>query len=338
MNYLINNVNKNYLKNICNFQDLIKEKENLPIYIIQSHGTYNIRIKENNNNISFDNNELKNNIELNNNTYIIDTTPLDSYQISSNNDIINIKKIINNSDRFKTEIFSNKFLDTFKYSSNIKNYSSEIIVGPPRYNFPNKLLYFYDNKNKKYNFEMGIIEVCKETKKIKLEINKGYNNKSLPDKLHRIWNYHLNTNKIFSEKNLINGEKIKKIIENSIKKETYIELKDLIKILGKGIYVLFTCSNMTVEYNNTEIELYKRKIKQSKKQLSKINYIYKKCYEKMYNETEKLKYNWYDMVKTIKLQQKTRNKKDMPYLLRNRIKIEYKYKNLINKYYHKKYY
>lgn len=334
-----NIIKEDFIKNRYNFQDIILDKNILPIYIIQAHGSYDIRMKnDNNNNVIFDDDNIKNIIELKENRYIIDTTPLLSNQISSKNDVINMKKIINNPDRFKEEIFSNKFNDVCRYFSNIEKHHSEILVGPPRYYFPNKIFYFVDS-DKKYNFDMGIFEVCNETKKLNIEINKGYNNKTLPDKLHRIWNYYLKSDKLFSKKNLNKGNNIKKIIEQSIKKGECVTLEDIIKILGVGIFIIFSCSDIGVIYENKQIELYeKRKSKQTKKQITKNNCLYKKCYESLFNLTEKLKDNWYDMVYTVNLSQKTRRKKDVPYLLRNRFNIKYKNNKLVSKYYRKKHF
>jgi hypothetical protein len=331
-----NNFNSNHIRNVYNFQDILLEQKDLPIYIIQAHGVYDIKIKDDKeNNIVLDNDKIKNTIELNDNMYIIDTSPINSMQISHKNDIVNIKKIINNPERFKTEIFSNKFNDTFRYISNINNYNSELLVGPPRYSFPNKLLYF-DDVSKKYNFDMGIFEVCEETKNLKIEINQGYNNKSLPDKLHRIWNYHINNEKLFNYENKDKGIKIKKLIENSIINNYCIELRQIVEILEKGIIILFTCSDMNIFYNNKEITLYKKRCKnESKKEIAKYNYLYKKGYESLLYFTEKLKDNWYEMVQGINLPQKTRKNKEIPYLLRNRIVIKYRNKKLVSKYNYK---
>jgi hypothetical protein len=341
-NYGINgNIINCLLNNVCyipdqeidnnNIIDLMNNKDNLPVYIIQAHGSYIWGMDLLDTTLFLNDNDDESFVFNNNrNTYIVDTTPLCAIQQTSKNDNINVKAISENTTHFKNELFSDQFNKIFDYKSNYnfgklaeaRNYFKfEPILGPPKYSFPNKKLKFHDNNNI-YEWDMGIYEAMDATKNIKLKNDKDLDNKTLPDKIHRTWNGHYNIDKLFSSKNQEKGARIRNLILDSIKNNKSIYLQQIVNILGDGIYVLLTCSKLYIQLdgdNLTPNKSNKSKISKKKK------YINNKLYEIGINTVNEfihnLKYGWNNMVSHLELPQRTRNSKIKPYLTKNKFDL-----------------
>lgn len=246
-----------------NREALEKHKEDLPVYIIQAHGVYEIGTKLEGNKITIDDTDV---IKVPEDTYIVDTTPLTSSQLACNNDNININSISQNPNKFKNDIFSEDYFNVFSYSSNIRKgpmigegryFASRPILGVPNYSFIDKGFDFYDNEEA-YTWNTGVFQACEKTKDLKLKYKVHVPNHSQDDKLSRLFNLDDDENlNIFDYEN--NPDILRKaailadIIRNSVIEKKKVCLRQIIETLGKGVYVFFTCSSSTVYLNGNEI-------------------------------------------------------------------------------------
>lgn len=239
-----------------------KTKDTLPIYIIKAHSNISLKTNIINNNIVLNDENIS---KLPNNSYIIDTIPFNTQmELScSNYDFIN--NIVNNPTLFKELIFNNDFIDCFNY--HYDDYYKEPIFFKykpsfmsPGYSFINKKFSFWETEQqiRFNNDKLGIFE-SKQDSNIDLT-TKNFFTPSTPliDKQNsNLLNYdEINDTILFDIKTTEKQQRVKnlrELLKNSIINKSFITLDNIISILGEGIYVLVSCSNVVFYLNNEKI-------------------------------------------------------------------------------------
>ena len=290
----LNNTNKKFLINVKGFlgyvktniniplnihKNMKKSTKNVPIYIISGHGENigNIRISRKSKEKGYPIIEEKRDGQIfeltNDNQWIVHTAPIRSLVCPSKYDQPFLEYLTSDTKNVKNILFSKNPKKLFKnvcYTQEKTKYKTEnfSLPGMP---YPRKRYWFYDSPEDEssYFWSTGVYPIFKNHNcKIKFydKINK-YRNKKEWDLNGRVFNDYLidNLNWQGKSKLLNKYKKLTALIKNSlpkfdktgkkiVKEGKPVYQKEIMNIMGEGIYIVLSCSPF-INLNETTVPI-----------------------------------------------------------------------------------
>jgi hypothetical protein len=306
--------NKN-MKNIDTVNKILKGELDMPIYIIQSHGAYDLRF-------FFDKNESTGEVHyypgpdnsylLNDDQFIINPTPLGSIQLSNETTNMSIELMFyhDKMDIFKN-IFSTRFLETMisvdetNKDAVEKELLENTMFSPPSYETLNKTYHFFDNQPV-VDWKFGIFQLNRDYGDGRDELIEqiisnevfspseiGYENRILNVTMPGVY--------------VDNVEAEQEFIQHVLSNNYTITEKDLVRIFGKGIYIVLNCSPILFTlYDYANGRTININFEMSESDMALIS-DYVPITQSINSELEAIAYNlnnrWYEMVQRKKIRE-----------------------------------
>ena len=254
-------------------------KKKVPIYIISGHGENvgNIKISRNSKKIGYPIIEEKRDGHLfeigKKDQWVVHSAPIRSLVCPSKYDQPFMDYLTSNSENVKNILFSGNHEKLFKnvcFEHKKTTYKTPYF-GLPGIPYPRKRFWFYDSPKDEssYNWFMGVYPIFKSHKcPVQLtDVENKYRNKKKWDLNGRIFNDSVidNLNWNGKSKLLVKYRKLTKLIKDSlpkfdktgkkiVKKGKCVYQKEIMDIMGKGIYIVLSCSPF-INLNETEVPI-----------------------------------------------------------------------------------
>ena len=307
-------INKN-MKNIDTVNRILNGELDMPIYIIQSHGAYDLRFFFNKNESTGEVHYYPahdNSYHLNDDQFIINPTPLGSIQLSNETTNMSIELMFyhDKMDILKN-IFSTRFLETMlsvdKTNKDAveKELLENTMFSPPSYETLNKTYHFIDDKPVAI-WKFGIFQLNRDY---------GDSKNELIEQI--ISNDMFSPSEIGYENRILNVSNPGVYVDNIEAEQAFIEHlrsnnyiiteKDLVRIFGKGIYIALNCSPILFRLddyvNDKVIDIY---LEMREEDIPLLSY-YVPITQSINSELEAIVYNlnnrWYEMVQRKKIRE-----------------------------------